>query len=59
MLPKQRATGKVKRGATEFHGIGRDAAQLGVTRVHLWLVLKGKRESRPLIRRYQQLRRAA
>lgn len=58
MLPKQSATGKVKRGVTEFCGIGRDARLLGVTRTHLWLVLKNRRHSPPLLRRYQSLKRS-
>jgi len=37
-------------------GICRDAEALGVTRGHLWAVLKGKRESVPLLKRYTDLK---
>lgn len=46
-----------RRGATRFPGIVKDAARLGVNRIHLYLVLTGQRESRPLLRRYTELKR--
>ena len=59
MLRKQRRKGKPKRGPTKYPGIVRDATGLGVTRVHLWLVLEGQRESLLLKRRYAALKKAA
>lgn len=50
--------GKPARCATEFNGISRDARLLGVSRIHLWYVLKNRRHSPSLIRRYHQLRRS-
>jgi len=44
-----------KRGPLRFPGIGEHADALGVTTHHLRLVLKGKRESRSLLARYQEL----
>jgi hypothetical protein len=38
-----------------FLGIVRDARRLGVSRVHLYLVLSGKRHSNSLLRRYRSL----
>lgn len=35
-------------------GISLAAADLGVTRTHLWAVLNHKRESKPLLARWQQ-----
>ena len=46
-----------KAKVTRFHGICRAAETLGVTRVHLYLVLTGKRESRILKRRYAEYRK--
>lgn len=37
-------------------GICADARRLGVSRMHLWAVLSGRRESVPLMRRYRELR---
>jgi len=63
MLRKQPSKEKTKRGPTKYPGIVRTAEELGVTRVHLWLVLTGRRESQPLLARYSahqdQQRRAA
>lgn len=39
-----------------FPGIVQDAKALGVSRVHLWLVLTGKRESAALKARYEVLK---
>jgi hypothetical protein len=38
-----------------FPGIMRDARELGVSRIHLYLVLSGKRVSRRLTARYRAL----
>lgn len=38
-----------------FPGICRHAEELGVTRIHLYLVLSGQRPSRRLMSRYQTL----
>ncbi len=43
---------------TRFAGIGADAKALKVSRVHLYLVLSGKRPSPELIKDYQLLLRA-
>lgn len=59
MLRKQHGKEKPKRGPTKYRGIVRAATDLGVTRVHLWLVLTGRRESRPLLARYEHLKKAA
>jgi hypothetical protein len=59
MLRKHNTKAKPKRGPTKYRGIVRDATNLGVTRVHLWLVLTGRRESRPLLARYEELKKAA
>lgn len=40
-------------GNARFPGITIAAADLGVTRVHLWAVLSGKRESKPLLARWK------
>lgn len=37
-------------------GICADARRLGVSRMHLWAVLTGRRESEPLMRRYRAFR---
>jgi hypothetical protein len=39
-------------------GICADAEALGVTRMHLWAVLHGHRESKPLLSRYQALKQS-
>jgi hypothetical protein len=41
----------------QFPGIVRHAQILGVTRIHLWFVLKGLRESKTLLLRYRELKR--
>ena len=46
---------KIHRGPTVFRGIGADAKKLRVTRVHLWFVLIGERESPKLLERYRAL----
>jgi hypothetical protein len=46
---------KKNRGA-RIKGICADAEFLGVTRMHLWAVLKGHRESKPLLARYTALK---
>ncbi|WP_414664872.1 hypothetical protein [Horticoccus sp. 23ND18S-11] len=47
------------RGETQFPGILADAKALDVSRVHLWLVLTGRRKSARLAARYEQLKRDA
>jgi len=42
--------------APRIPGICADAEALGVTRIHLWCVLKGRRESASLKRRYAALK---
>jgi hypothetical protein len=48
-----------RKRAADIKGICRDAERLGVHRIHLYLVLKGKRESARLLRRYHELKGAA
>jgi len=59
MLRQRSTKTKTKRGPTKYPGIVRDATELGVTRVHLWRVLEGQRESDPLLARYAALKQAA
>jgi hypothetical protein len=47
---------KVKRGPNQFPGIGMMAKSLGVSRNHLYLVLKGVRRSVSLSERYRALK---
>ena len=47
---------KIRKRAPKIRGLCADAEELGVTRMHLWAVLKGKRESRSLTRRYKALK---
>lgn len=44
------------RGETRFQGIVADAKALGVSRVHLYLVLDGRRQSARLLARYNELK---
>ena len=44
-----------KNRRTKFHGITEHAKALGVSRLHLWMVLQGRRPSRRLMERYQAL----
>jgi hypothetical protein len=46
---------KQKTRTVRFPNISRHAAELGVTREHLWRVLTGRRESRSLTARYSDL----
>lgn len=39
-----------------FPGIVSDARRLGVSRMHLWAVLSGRRESMGLVRRYSAMK---
>ncbi len=57
MIRETKTNGKGKR-QFRFRGICKDAIRLGVTRVHLYLVLTGQRESKSLLDRYEQLRQA-
>ncbi len=53
LLSKQ----KRRRRRIKFPHICADALALGVSRVHLWYVLSGKRVSQRLITAYDQLKR--
>lgn len=48
---------KPRRLVNPIKGLIADAATLGVHRNHLYLVLKGKRQSASLTARYQELQR--
>ncbi len=48
-----------KRKNTVFRGITADARKLRVSRVHLWMVLTNRRESKPLLARYHALKTKA
>jgi len=50
--PRKRIKNRAK-----FPGIVAAARALGVTRIHLYLVLSGKRESKSLRKRYRELKR--
>lgn len=52
----QKRKGKLR---SRWPGIVRDAELLGVTRQHLFYVLKGERKSPPLLRRYRALKAAS
>lgn len=43
--------------APRIAGIVADAEKLGVSRIHLYKVLRGKRQSKSLIRRYRELQK--
>jgi hypothetical protein len=47
---------KTRKRGPRIPGICADAEALGVHRIHLWNVLKGRRESRSLLRRYKALK---
>jgi hypothetical protein len=53
MTPAKWRTGKRR---TWHHGIGADAAALGVCRQYLWYILTGRKQSRSLTRRYADLK---
>ncbi len=53
---KPRLMGKQKGTVTLFPGITIDAVTLGVSRNHLYRVLRGQTTSRPLIERYRRLK---
>jgi hypothetical protein len=55
-LVRSRARAPRGRGPS-VAGICQAAAQLGVTRQHLWCVLSGQRESKPLTARYGEWKR--
>ena len=42
----------------KYRGISRDAEKLGCSRVHLWLVLTGRRKGGPLMARYNAMKGA-
>lgn len=58
MLRETAANKAHKPARVKFPGICADAATLGVSRIHLWLVLTGARRSLTLTRRYQALKRS-
>ena len=45
---------KSPRGSSKYPGICKAALDLGVSRVHLWKVLTGRRESASLMRRWEE-----
>ena len=47
----------IGRHVTRFPGIVADARELGVNRIHLYLVLSGQRQSKSLLRRYANLQK--
>lgn len=51
-------TNHPKRRAVKFPGIVTDAERLGVSRQHLFEVLRGARKSRRLLKRYAALKQA-
>ena len=51
--------GRHARSKTKHPGIGRDARELGISRMQLWAVLTGQRESPTLRARYAALKKAA
>jgi hypothetical protein len=54
-----KAKRKIGRGnKVRFPGIVAQARALGVSRIHLWYVMTGRRDSNPLMRRYRALKRA-
>ncbi|MGI5868660.1 MAG: hypothetical protein ACOX9C_04340 [Kiritimatiellia bacterium] len=55
MNAKKKKVKPARRRVVNFPGIGKHAEQLGVSRPHLWMVLTGRRESRSLMERYEQL----
>jgi hypothetical protein len=55
MLRETKASGKAKPRRVIHRGICAAAAELGVNRTHLWLVLSGRRQSRRLSERYAKL----
>jgi hypothetical protein len=55
MIRETKQTGKAKR-EVRFRGVCKSAQLLGVSRVHLYLVLAGRRTSRRLMQRYEALR---
>lgn len=59
MLRERTNKASKNRGPTKYRGIVRDATELGVSRIHLWYVLTGQRESIPLLKRYRELKRKA
>ena len=59
MLRETKPAKQAKPSRVKYAGIMADAASLGVHRIHLYLVLSGRRESRSLLRRYRQLKRHA
>jgi hypothetical protein len=48
--------GRRKGSQTRFKGVGLEARLLGVSSIHLWKVLTGKRQSETLTMRYAKLK---
>ena len=59
MLRKQPAQCKQKARRVKYRGIVADAEALNVSRIHLWFVLEGRRESELLLKRYRELKKVA
>ena len=49
---------KIKKRGPRIKGICKDASVLGVTRQRLWAVLRGKRQSKSLMRKCRAMKRA-
>lgn len=59
VMLRETSTNRTHSGSrVKFAGICADAQRLGVSRVHLWLVLTGARQSRVLRQRYLALKRS-
>ncbi len=52
-----RRRGRYRRGRKNWPGLIEAAEQLGVSYKHLWMCVSGRRESKPLLRRYAELKR--
>lgn len=48
----------VRKRSPRIKGICKAAEELGVTHQHLWAVLRGKRQSKSLMRKYRAMKRA-
>jgi hypothetical protein len=58
-MREQAGKKEARRRRAPIAGICADAQRLGVRREHLWMVLRGRRESASLLRRYEDLKRGA
>ena len=50
---------KVRKRSPRIKGICKAAKELGVTHQHLWAVLRGKRQSKALMRKYRAMKKRA